>query len=223
MFISLKTNKKRILAFLILAAVVVTACFLLRDKKKETPVQQHVFTSNEERVTFLQSFGWEIEPEPVETREVMIPEQFNDVYTAYNDMQKAQGFDLRPYAGYNCMQYKYLVKNYPEKAEVYATLLVYDQILLGGDLACVEVDGFMHGFAMDSARYGEKKSETARRNGETVSSEAESAVADDGEVANMEASEVTQSSETENVNADIEAEAGAVDAEVIPEEAYPTD
>ena len=43
----------------------------------------------------LQSFGWEVEPQASETREVMIPAEFNDVYTTYNEMQKAQGFDLK--------------------------------------------------------------------------------------------------------------------------------
>lgn len=113
--------------------------------------------TNEERVAFLQSFGWEIFPEqPAEAREVMIPAEFNDVYTTYNVMQKAQGFDLEPYAGEVCTQYKYKINNYPNETEVYATLLVYGNlIIIGGDVSCAETDGFMHGFAVDSARYGE--------------------------------------------------------------------
>ena len=45
----------------------------------------------------------------------MIPAQFNDVYTAYNVMQQAQGFDLKPYAGEICTQYLYKIDNYPTK------------------------------------------------------------------------------------------------------------
>ena len=156
MFISLKANKKRIIAFLVLVCVVVGACFLLQNKEAPVEPQEFYGGTNEERVMFLKSFGWEIDETAIETREVMIPETFNEVYTTYNDMQKAQGFDLKPYAGYKCMQYKYLVTNYPSENEVYATLLVYDKLILGGDLACAEVDGFMHGFAKDSAAYGEK-------------------------------------------------------------------
>ena len=64
----------------------------------------------------------------------MIPSQFNDVYTAYNVMQQAQGFDLKPYAGEICTQYLYKVENYPDETEVYATLLVYGDQIIGGDL-----------------------------------------------------------------------------------------
>ena len=42
--------------------------------------------------------------------------------TAYNVMQQAQGFDLKPYAGEICTQYLYKIDNYPDETEVYATL-----------------------------------------------------------------------------------------------------
>lgn len=167
MFVSLKANKKRMIAFLVLVVVVVAACLLL-NKGGKVEVEEYFGGSNEERVAFLQSFGWEISADPIESREVMIPEKFNDVYNTYNEMQIAQGFDLKPYAGYNCMQYKYLVSNYPDSREVYATLLIYDSKILGGDLACAEVDGFMHGFAADSAAYGEKNNSNSNQSGENA-------------------------------------------------------
>lgn len=170
MVVSLKANKKRVIAFLLLAAVVIGACIFLRGNK-ETESQPIPGGTNEERVSFLQSFGWEITIQPAETREVMIPAQFNDVYTTYNVMQKAQGFDLKPYAGETCTQYKYKVNNYPEEPEVYATLLVYGGNIIGGDLACAEVDGFMHGFAAGSARYGETGREEKAESGLPQSSE----------------------------------------------------
>jgi hypothetical protein len=178
MVVSLKANKKRILAFLVLAAIVIVACVLLRHKGGgESNAPEVNLATNEERVSFLSNFGWEVDAEPSENREVMIPEKFNDVYTAYNEMQKAQGYDLKPYAGYRCMQYKYKVSNYPNEDEVYATMLVYDNKLLGGDIACVKVDGFMHGFAADSTRYGDKagKKKTASENEENAAAPQSSA------------------------------------------------
>ena len=156
MFVSMKASRKRIIAFLVLAAAVVAAVVYLRWGKGTEP-QAQTFTgeTNEERVAFLQSFGWQTEAGPAETREVMIPAQFNDVYQNYNAMQQAQGFDLAPYAGEVVTQYKYKVTNYPGETEVFATLLVYGRLIIGGDLACAEANGFMHGFAADSARYGE--------------------------------------------------------------------
>ena len=93
MVVSLKANRKRILAFILLAAIVAGACFFLTGRGEEEARQPIPGGTNEERVAFLESFGWQVQAEPTETREVMIPAQFNDVYTAYNVMQQAQGFD----------------------------------------------------------------------------------------------------------------------------------
>lgn len=245
MVVSLKANRKRILAFLILAAVVVGACIFLWDGKKEEKPQEFPGGTNEERLAFLQSFGWEVNTEPAETREVMIPAQFNDIYTTYNVMQKAQGFDLKPYAGEVCTQYQYKINNYPDEPEVYATLLVYNNLIIGGDVACSEVNGFMHGFAADSARYGETSggSGSGTENASSVSPEAgetaseapessapESSAASDeagetsaestmGDVTESDPEEAAESTVSEATEEATEETAG----EVVPEEAYPTD
>ena len=167
MVVSLKANKKRVIAFLLLVIIIVGACFLLKDKEeKPEPISG---ATNEERIAYLQNFGWAVGEEPIDTREVMIPSEFTDVYTTYNVMQKAQGFDLKPYAGLVCTQYKYLITNYPDNREVYATMLIYGDELIGGDVACAEVDGFMHGFAVDSAPYGDKATNKAKTKEETSS------------------------------------------------------
>lgn len=234
MVVSLKANKKRIFAFFLLAAVVVGACIFLQNGGTGEESKEIPGGTNEERVAYLQSFGWQIDTEPAETREVMIPAQFNDVYTAYNVMQKAQGFDLKPFAGEVCTQYKYKINNYPDEQEVYATLLVYSNLIVGGDVACDEVDGFMHGFASDSARYGETATQTPSSvsSGEdagissTVESEGSSSV---GKSSVNSAESSTPAQDTLSVNMDQEAEvsqgesAQSTAGEIIPEEAYPTD
>ena len=228
MVVSLKANKKRVIAFLVLAAVVVGACIFLKMDGRQEPQepQEVVGETNEERVAFLTSFGWQVEEQAAETREVMIPAEFNDVYTTYNAMQQAQGFDLLPYAGQVCTQYKYKILNYPDKTEVYATLLVYGRIVIGGDVACAEVDGFMHGFAPDSARYGETTVNNTGSGNKSDSSPVSSAPA---ESASAE-SAVTESVPTEDIGTESALEPvqedGAVEStggELWPEEAYPTD
>lgn len=174
MVLSLKANKKRILAFFVLAAAVIGACFILGNNEEDKP-KEILGGTNEERVAFLQGFGWQLDTDPAETREVMIPAEFNDVYTTYNVMQKAQGFDLKPYAGEICTQYKYRVNNYPNAAEVYATLLVYGDLIIGGDVACAEADGFMHGFAQNSARYGETAADPAESTASSSAAEVSAA------------------------------------------------
>jgi len=238
MVVSLKANKKRILAFLILVVVVVGACIFLRNGKEEETPREFPGGTNEERVAFLQSFDWQVDADPAETREVMIPARFNDVYTTYNVMQKAQGFDLKPYAGETCTQYKYKINNYPNETEVYATLLVYGNLIIGGDVACAEVDGFMHGFAADSARYGETAENTpsglesgaaenssASESSITESSMTESSMVSSGAVS-TESSAVEGDTEPASAAESQAAEESAVEStagEAVPEEAFPTD
>lgn len=169
MVVSLKANRKRILAVLILIAVVIGG-FIIIPKLVTAPMKHYGETATQ-RAEFLQSFGYDIAAEPIDARKVTIPKEFNEVYSKYNTMQKAQGFDLKPYRGKECRQYVYLVNNYPNTTkEIHATLLVYEGVIIGGDVSCAEIDGFMHGFALDSARYGEEGTEGSAQSG-TVSEE----------------------------------------------------
>ena len=233
MFVSLKANRKRIAAFIILAAAVVAACLFLRWRGgEEGPAEPREFfgETNEERLEYLSSFGWQVEQEPAETREVMIPKEFNDVYQNYNAMQQAQGFDLRPHAGETCTQYKYHITNYPGETEVFATLLVRGRLIIGGDVACAKAAGFMHGFAKDSARYGEATPRPAQ-SAEPASSGMESSPAESGGGVSSEGSGVgaeTVENSVESVgnseqgNSE-QAESPAENTGAVPEDGYPTD
>lgn len=112
-------------------------------------------SNNDERVAFLAQFGWQVETEPLEIRDVAIPDPFDEVYTQYNALQKQQGFDLEPLAGKVCRQWVYEVMNYPAETPVHANLLVYEDRVVGGDICSTELDGFMFPFdAMDSGNMG---------------------------------------------------------------------
>lgn len=220
MVVSLKANRKRILAFLLLAVIVVGACVFLQSRGEEES-QPIPGGTNEERVAYLQSFGWQVQEEPAETREVMIPAQFNDVYTAYNVMQQAQGFDLKPYAGEVCTQYLYKVENYPNESEVYATLLVYGEEIIGGDVASAKVDGFMHGFAPDSARFGETGAGSQSQASPAASKQPGATAAPTPAVSGTEDSGADSSAE-ESAAATPQEETDTA-GEILPEEAYPSD
>lgn len=206
MVFSVRANKKRILAVLVLLAIV--ACGIIFIPKMVTAPMKHYGETPEQRLEFLKSYGWEVSAEPIDSRDVTIPKEFSDVYTKYNIMQKAQGFDLKPYSGMVCRQYIYLVENYPEnKNEVHATLLVYEGVIVGGDISCAEVDGFMHGFAADSARYGEAPKEGAEspepKSSEEPKSQAESSTVSEGAATGAELqTEQTEAGLTENGSAE---------------------
>lgn len=220
MVVSLKANRKRILAFLLLAVIVVGACVFLQSRGEEES-QPIPGGTNEERVAYLQSFGWQVQEEPAETREVMIPAQFNDVYTAYNVMQQAQGFDLKPYAGEVCTQYLYKVENYPNETEAYATLLVYGEEIIGGDVASAKVDGFMHGFAPDSARFGETGAGSQSQASPAASEQPGATAAPTPAVSGTEDS--SADSFAEESAAATPPEETDTAGEILPEEAYPSD
>ena len=69
--------------------------------------------TNRDRVDFLRSFGWEVAEEPLATQEMVIPQEFDDSYAQYIDLQRQQGFDLERYAGKRAKRYSYEILNYP--------------------------------------------------------------------------------------------------------------
>ena len=102
---------------------------------------------NEDRVEFLAQFGWSVEGEPVESAEVTIPEEFDKIFTQYNEIQKRQGLDLGKYKKKNVMRYTYKITNYDGfDGTVYANILVYRNKVIGGDVCSADIKGFLHGF-----------------------------------------------------------------------------
>lgn len=102
-----------------------------------------------EILEFVSFCGWEVDKEPVEVRDVVIPQTFDDVYNNYNDIQLQQGFDLSDYAGQRVKRWTYIVRNYPgsspEDDFIRINLLVFDGRVIGGDVCSVKLDGFMQG------------------------------------------------------------------------------
>ncbi|MBO5883748.1 MAG: DUF4830 domain-containing protein [Clostridia bacterium] len=114
---------------------------------KNADVDYDGIKTNEDRVKFLSQFGWEVDPAAVESIEVTIPENFDKVFTGYNEIQKRQGLDLSRYKKKNVMRYTYEVKNYEgSEDKVYANILVYKNKVIGGDICSANVKGFIHGF-----------------------------------------------------------------------------
>ena len=108
-------------------------------------------TSEEEILEFISNYGWEVDSQPVEVRDVVIPEAFDEVYSNYNEIQLAQGFNLEKYAGQRVKRWTYIVRNYPdtlpEDDYIRINILVSDGVVIGGDVCSVKLDGFMHGFS----------------------------------------------------------------------------
>ena len=148
MVMTAKVNLKKIALLLGAVALVIIALMTLTGGRAQTTGAAAV-TDNDARVKFLESFGWDVAASPVESGQVKIPAEQSEVFDRYAQLQKSQGFDLAPYAGKTVMRYVYQISNYPDAAEpVYATLLVYKNQVIGGDITNTGPDGKIHGFTM---------------------------------------------------------------------------
>lgn len=152
--VSIKTKLKWILGgifVLICLAVLVTAVSLnIRGEQWAVAADLKYRLSApdaDSRIAFLAQFGWEVNEEPVEVSEVVIPGEFNEVYEQYNAIQKEHGLDLSKHRGETCKKWVYEITNYPQAGEsVRATLLIADGKVIGGDISSVALDGFMESF-----------------------------------------------------------------------------
>ena len=105
--------------------------------------------SNQDRIDYLSSYGWEVVEEPIATQELLIPKEMDESYDEYLALQGEQGFDLTKYAGKRVKRYTYEVTNYPTgEAGVQANLLLYKNTVIGGEVLSPQLDGFLHGLAM---------------------------------------------------------------------------
>ena len=145
-----KVDIKKIAIILAAAAALLIGIIVLFGGGEDTqPTAAPSLATNEGRVKFLTDFGWDVVVSPVETSQVKIPDQDSDVFTRYNALQKSQGYDLSQYAGKKVMRYVYLIKNYPGATDpVYATLLVYKDQVIGGDVTNTSAKGVIQGFKM---------------------------------------------------------------------------
>ena len=105
-------------------------------------------STDEERRNYLATFGWETQAD-CEKKEITIPQSWNQVYSDYNEIQINQGFDLSDYKGKKVTLYTYKISNYDETTEeVVADMLVYNGLLIGGDLCNTSAEnGFLVGFS----------------------------------------------------------------------------
>ena len=151
---SIRCSKGRVLLCTALILALIAAISFLPDLlgEKAAPVslilQSGKVADNDARVAYLASYGWEVEEEAEAIEEIVIPEEFSEVFQKYNEIQKEQGFDLEKQKGQRVKRYTYVVTNYPEEPDyVRANLFIYKNKVVGGDICALRVDGgFLHGF-----------------------------------------------------------------------------
>ena len=146
MVMTAKVDLKKIALILGAVAAVILGLILLFGGDHTQTTAATPVSNNEQRVQFLESLGWEVAASPAESGQVRIPETATEVFDRYNQLQKQQGYDLSTYAGKNVMRYVYKVENFPDATEpVYATVLVYKNQIIGGDITDTSAGGKVQG------------------------------------------------------------------------------
>ena len=142
-----KLDLKKILLILAAAAIVILGLLVFfGGEESAVSTSAATVSGNDARVNFLKELGWQVSASPTESSQVRIPEKTTALYERYNALQKSLGYDLTPYAGKAVMRYVYKVNNFPEAKEpVYATLLVYKNKIIGGDITDTAPNGIMQG------------------------------------------------------------------------------
>lgn len=137
------SRKKAGIGLLILVLAIVAALALGKTMPGTDPQEQPLLSTNEDRVAYLESLGWTVDPEPVETLQFLLPETLEEPYLSYNQLQLAQGFDLSNYTGKQVTRYTYTVTNDPRCAQgVQANLYICEEVPVAGDILCSGANGY---------------------------------------------------------------------------------
>ena len=154
LIITAKVRRGRIAAVAAAAAVV---CGILvtaglqggRSAAASAVVSPKGVKTNEDRVAYLESYGWAVSAEPISVEELIIPEEFDETYTQYLALQEGQGFDLTDYRGKRVKRYTYEVTNYPTgETGVQAGLLIFRNTVIGGEVLSAQLGGFIQRLEM---------------------------------------------------------------------------
>ncbi len=80
----------------------------------------------------------------------VVPQEFNDIYTIYNELQKKQGLDLEKYKGEESTIYTYKLKDKViEDNDSYMCVMVCDERVIGGHITTFVKDSPMYTFYGD--------------------------------------------------------------------------
>ena len=150
MILTAKVDFKKIMLILVaIAAVLLTLILIFGNRSEASATTSGSLSANDSRVKFLEGFGWEVTPAPKESTQVKIPDETSEMFRRYNALQKGQGYDLSKFSGKKVMRYVYEITNYPGAQEpVYATVLVYKNKVIGGDVTDTAAHGKIRGFQM---------------------------------------------------------------------------
>ena len=137
----IEKKRKNVKILLLSAAVLLIVLFLLGSVGRSGGK----IKTQEDRLAYIASLGWAIDPGSEELSQVLIPDCGEGFMTEYNELMRRGGFDLSPFAGKSAERCSYRLLDYPGCEEhVYLILYLYRGRVIGGDIHTAALDGFMH-------------------------------------------------------------------------------
>lgn len=144
--ITTKFSKRRAFAAVAVLALVLALIVLPRSCRKTAETPAIPAETNEQRLAYLTSLGWEVSEQPIETLSITLGETLEEPYVSYNTLQLEQGFDLTRQCGKTLSRYTYVVTNYPGRPQsCQLDLYVCEGVVAAGDIVCTGENGFMAG------------------------------------------------------------------------------
>lgn len=131
----------------LVALIVLVPTYAAEETQPTASYSYEKVKSEDDVENFLAQFGWIVDATPIEVTEVTMPDEFDKIFAAYNEIQKEQGLNLAKYKRKKLTRYTFLITNYEGyDGKVLANVLVYRGKVVGGDVCSADVDGFVHGF-----------------------------------------------------------------------------
>ncbi len=137
------TRRRLALISLALGLVVGSALLLAGCFGGDKTAEVITAATNEDRVAYLNGLGWQVQPDPIETLDLQLPDRLEGEWDAYAKLQKGQELPFAEFAGQAVKRYTYTVTNYPDIPQgVQVNLYLWGDQIIGGDVIFTGQGGF---------------------------------------------------------------------------------
>jgi len=100
--------------------------------------------TNEDRLKFISQFVDGVSGEPSESETFSVPENFDRIMLAYNEIQKSQGLDITKYKNKKVTRYTYEVEKWgTDEIPAFVNLIVYRNKVIACDISSKDPTGFV--------------------------------------------------------------------------------
>ena len=130
-------QRKHKLQALVIAIMIMFAIFTAVFHKSD-------HDANRSNIEYIQSFGWVVDENPIETTRITLPDLSDKVFAAYCEKLQAQS-GIGALGGKRVTRYSYNVLNHIESKNglVRINIFVYNDTIVAADVSSLKENGFI--------------------------------------------------------------------------------